>query len=85
MCSDSRRRPRISSDTYRCRKYAREKRRQAVGQCRIDQKRDPALRDSADFADGKRNLVGGEGDRLHPNRLGLMAMGYAIDLDALAR
>jgi lysophospholipase L1-like esterase len=27
--------------------------------------------------------TGGEGDRLHPNRLGYLAMGMAIDLDAL--
>jgi lysophospholipase L1-like esterase len=27
--------------------------------------------------------VGGEGDKLHPNRLGYMAMGMAIDLDLL--
>jgi lysophospholipase L1-like esterase len=26
--------------------------------------------------------VGGEGDKLHPNRLGYVAMGFAFDLDA---
>lgn len=31
------------------------------------------------------STIGGEGDKLHPNRLGLMAMGYAIDLETLAR
>jgi len=31
------------------------------------------------------STIGGEGDRLHPNRIGLLAMGYAVDLEALAR
>ncbi len=29
------------------------------------------------------STIGGPGDRLHPNRLGLLAMGHAIDLNAL--
>ncbi|MFZ2738818.1 MAG: GDSL-type esterase/lipase family protein [Burkholderiaceae bacterium] len=31
------------------------------------------------------NTVGGPGDKLHPNRLGYLAMGKAIDLTALAK
>jgi len=27
--------------------------------------------------------IGGDGDKLHPNRLGYIAMGIAIDLDLL--
>ena len=42
----------------------REECRQAEGQRRIDQQRDAALGDRADLADGDRDLVGGEGDRL---------------------
>ena len=42
----------------------RQECRQAVGQRRIDQQRDAALRDRADLADGERDLVGGEGHRL---------------------
>ena len=29
------------------------------------------------------STVGGAGDKLHPNRLGYVAMGMAIDLDSL--
>lgn len=31
------------------------------------------------------STIGGPGDRLHPNRLGLLAMAYTIDLDTLLR
>jgi lysophospholipase L1-like esterase len=31
------------------------------------------------------NTVGGAGDKLHPNRLGYLAMGLAIDLDVLMK
>ena len=40
-----------------------EERRQSVGEGRVDQKGDAALRDRADFADGKGNLVGCKGNR----------------------
>ncbi len=40
-----------------------EEGRQAIGQGRVDQQRDAALGDGADLADGKGDLVGGEGHR----------------------